>query len=67
MSEHVRDGCWSDECARINFGCLPMPDGFEVWWHGEVEHYMGHGPNVESPVFASRFDARRWCLAVTND
>lgn len=56
-----RDECWSD-CYRINFGALPMPDGYEVWWHGEVEMYIAHGPGYESPITCNRFQARRWCL-----
>lgn len=62
MRHHVRDGCWSDGCYEINFGCLPMPEGYSVWWHGEHEHYQAHGPDWDSVITCNRFDAWRWCI-----
>ncbi len=42
----------------------PLPDGYSVWWVDGVEHYMAFGPyEVDSPIYSSRFDARRWCFA----
>lgn len=56
------DLCLS-ECYEVNFGALPMPEGYSVWWHVEHEHYQGHGPSeVESDVHCDRFACRRWCL-----
>ncbi len=57
------DGLCLSECYKVNFGALPMPEGYSVWWHAEHEHYQGHGPGeVESDVHCDRFACRRWCL-----
>ena len=49
--------------APVNFGVLPMPDGYSVWWHAEHEHYQGHAPNGdESAIDVDRYRCRRWCV-----
>ena len=47
-----------------NFGCLPpMPDGWYVAWHPNLEMYMGHGPNEwESLVCWNPHWVRQWCI-----
>jgi len=47
----------------VNFGNLPpLPDGYCVRWHDNLEHYIGWGPGYESPITWDRFQARRWCV-----
>ena len=50
--------------CEVNFGALPpMPNGYAVWWHENLEHYIAWGPGYESPITVDRFQARRWCFA----
>lgn len=57
------DGTCLSGCRQVNFGALPMPPGYSVWWHEEVEQYVGHGPDeTESDVCGDRFACRRWCI-----
>lgn len=54
----------ADDSRPVCFGALkPLPDGYSVWWHPNLEKYMGHGPgDWESPVCWNRFWVRRWCF-----
>jgi hypothetical protein len=54
--------CWGG-CQRVRFGAVPMPEGYEVWWHEEHEHYQAHGPGEwESVITCDRWQARRWAV-----
>ena len=42
----------------------PLPKGFKVIWSEDVEHYLGYYEVDDdySPLYSSRFMARRWCF-----
>lgn len=45
---------------RINFGALPMPEGYCVVWDDLTEHYKAIGPHGwETRIVCDRFAARR--------
>ena len=50
--------------VAVNFGCLPpLPPGYSVQWHPNLEYYIGHGPDVwETPICWTRYWVRRWCI-----
>lgn len=54
----------SDEEIVVKFGALPpLPDGWYVAWHPNLEMYMGHGPNDwESLISWNRFWVRSWTM-----
>ena len=56
------------ENVVVNFGALPpLPDGYCVVWHQNLEHYIAWGPDWESPITCDRFQARRWCFGWAAD
>ena len=52
------------EAYPVNFGALkPLPLGFWVGYHPNLEHYIAHGPDEwESVITCDRFQARWWCF-----
>lgn len=51
--------------VRVNFGNLPMPTGYSVWWLDGYEMYFWHrdrDDHVDGP-YCDRFHARRVAIA----
>lgn len=51
--------------VRVNFGALPMPAGYSVWWIENYELFYwhrDHDDHLDGP-YACRFRARRGAIA----
>ena len=55
---------FTDEPNIVNFGNLsPIPSGWCVMWHPNLDHYVGHGPNEwESLMCWDRYRVRIWVI-----